>query len=222
LDKDLYRNEMPISYQPAFRPDDPRARQKLRTRQAVVDAASELMTLGQTPTIPEAATLAGVSRATAYRYFPSQASLIMEVTGPIGELQSALDDTDALEPAARAGALTRRLAGTVWDNRDTLREVLRVSLVARAADPTHQRPVRRRGLIDEVLAPLATSVDRPTLDRLAAILAVLIGIEPIIVLEDIAQVDREGAIDALGWAAESLVRGTLVDAVRADAGTNDA
>ncbi len=56
---------------------DGRVRQKQRTRAALVAAARELVTAGLTPTVEEAAEQAGISRTTAYRYFPSQAALLV-------------------------------------------------------------------------------------------------------------------------------------------------
>jgi AcrR family transcriptional regulator len=51
---------------------DPRANQKSRTREAIIDGALELMAEGTMPTVVAAAERAKVSRATAYRYFPTQ------------------------------------------------------------------------------------------------------------------------------------------------------
>src|SRR5207302_11507963 len=54
-----------------------RTRQKQRTRSALVAAARDLVARGHTPTVDEAATIASVSRTTAYRYFPSQRALLV-------------------------------------------------------------------------------------------------------------------------------------------------
>src|SRR3978361_1869008 len=55
-----------------------RIRQKARTREALVAAARELVaTGGRAPTVAEAAPGADVSRTTAYRYFPTQRSLLL-------------------------------------------------------------------------------------------------------------------------------------------------
>src|SRR2546423_12208964 len=56
-----------------------RVNQKRRTRTAIVDAAVQLLGEGTTPTVAQAAEAALVSRATAYRYFPTQESLLLEV-----------------------------------------------------------------------------------------------------------------------------------------------
>jgi AcrR family transcriptional regulator len=55
-----------------------RVNQKRRTRAAIVAAAVELVEQGQSPTVAEVADAALVSRATAYRYFPTQEYLLFE------------------------------------------------------------------------------------------------------------------------------------------------
>src|SRR5579859_5757750 len=62
------------------KPKDPRANQKARTRAAIVSAAQELHQQGIAPTIEQAAERARVSRATAYRYFPTKEALLIEVS----------------------------------------------------------------------------------------------------------------------------------------------
>ena len=54
-----------------------RTAQKARTRNALLDAARDLLALnGEVPTVEDAAAAASISRTTAYRYFPSQAALL--------------------------------------------------------------------------------------------------------------------------------------------------
>jgi AcrR family transcriptional regulator len=83
-----------------------RVNQKQRTRQALVDAAVELMDDGTTPTVAQAAEAALVSRTTAYRYFPTQESLLLEVA-----LHANVDDLEALvaEPVDAQHAVERAL-----------------------------------------------------------------------------------------------------------------
>ena len=56
-----------------------RVNQKARTRAAIVDAAQALRSASGRPTVAEAADAAKVSRATAYRYFPTQEALQVEL-----------------------------------------------------------------------------------------------------------------------------------------------
>jgi AcrR family transcriptional regulator len=65
-------------------------------RKILLDAAQRLMAQGITPSVAELAEHAQVSRATAYRYFPSQSALIAAVVdeslGPILAWDSAAPD----------------------------------------------------------------------------------------------------------------------------------
>ena len=53
-----------------------------RTRKAMIEAVTRLVHEGASPSVTEVADAAGVSRATAYRYFPTQESLLAEVIVP--------------------------------------------------------------------------------------------------------------------------------------------
>src|SRR5215218_8261339 len=85
-----------------------RTRQKARTRDAMVVAARALLGEGVTPTVEQSAERAGVSRTTAYRYFPNRRSLLVAAYPELGE-------TSLLGPGAPAGAderleiVTRRM-----------------------------------------------------------------------------------------------------------------
>jgi AcrR family transcriptional regulator len=57
--------------------DTGRSSQKQRTRNALVDAARDLIAAGIDPTIEDAAQHASVSRATAYRYFATKRELLI-------------------------------------------------------------------------------------------------------------------------------------------------
>ena len=69
-----------------------RVNQKRRTRKAIVDAARAIVEQGGTPTVAQAAEAALVSRTTAYRYFPTQESLLLElsVTVSVDEIETLL------------------------------------------------------------------------------------------------------------------------------------
>src|SRR4029453_11499969 len=77
-----------------------RTRQKARTRAALVDAAREVLSKGTTPTVEEAAEVAAVSRATAYRYFPNQRALLVAAHPEI-EAASLLEADAPSDPEER-------------------------------------------------------------------------------------------------------------------------
>jgi AcrR family transcriptional regulator len=89
-----------------------RINQKRRTRAAIVAAAAELVRQGKSPTVAEVADAALVSRATAYRYFPSQEYLLAEaalqsIHGDIDETLSPIESVD--DPTLRLDAVVRAL-----------------------------------------------------------------------------------------------------------------
>ena len=73
----------------------------------MIEAVTQLVHEGASPSVTEVADAAGVSRATAYRYFPTQESLLAEVIVP--DLEAALD-AEALpeDLESRFGAVSRR------------------------------------------------------------------------------------------------------------------
>src|SRR5690349_6132329 len=110
------------------RQDDGRVNQKFRTRRAIIEAAAQLVRENRTPTVAEAAERALVSRATAYRYFPSQQSLLIELQAdatqpdPDTILDAAGDDVEL-----RVEAMARTITRMVLADEALFRNQLRAS-----------------------------------------------------------------------------------------------
>lgn len=190
-----------------------RHRQKSRTRKALIDAAAELVRQGRQPTVAEVAQVGEVSRATAYRYFPSQESLLAQIRmfapeGPVDTFHRLVLDT--ADPVERVGALARHVSEWATQNEIALRTLLRLSL-----DPKTRvrRPGYRIQWIAEALQPLQGRVDTSTLERLSNALAIVLGIDPVIPLRDFAKLPPEQAIEVIEWTARTLVRSVVEGAV---------
>jgi len=194
---------------------DPRANQKSRTRQAIIDAALGLIDEGALPTVVEAAERAKVSRATAYRYFPTQRDLLQTLVGlnpTMKEVSAAVAATESEDPAVRLGVLLdaynpRVLAAEPW-----MRAIYRTMLDAwlrSHQDGTHRsgRVPLRLDWVEDVLAP--ADLDQKSRRRLAAALTLVLGIEPITVLKDVCGLDDEETLEVLSWAAGALLRAGL-------------
>ena len=185
-----------------------RASQKSRTRRALVHAASDLVRQGGHPTLTEAAEAAGISRATAYRYFPTQELLLAEVAlfAAGGPLFSTAPESVSVPEAV--GRLVRRVGEWAFDNEPALRTILRLSL-----DPSTgvRRPGHRRGWIADALAPIRSKLDPATYKKLSAALTLMLGIDPIVAMRDIAGVSREQALSSLEWSARALVQAALAE-----------
>jgi AcrR family transcriptional regulator len=197
---------MAVSYQ-----DTGRINQKRRTRTAVLEAAAKLVGEGKTPSVAEAAEAAYVSRATAYRYFPTQESLLVEVAttgGPawmhdvLGPLASS-DDAEA-----RVQAVVDTVTALMVEHDRGLRTMLKISL-ERSLEDGRNTPVRegrRASYLDEALAPLRGALPPGELERLNAALGMVIGTEALVVLRDIYGLDPDEARSLMRWAASALFR----------------
>ena len=76
----VYHKRMNVRRQELPPDSSGRVNQKRRTRTAIIAAAQAIVERGETPTVAQAANDALVSRTTAYRYFPTQESLLLELS----------------------------------------------------------------------------------------------------------------------------------------------
>src|SRR5919198_2212102 len=110
--------------------DDPRANQRRRTKAAVMEGARKQLLQGKVPTVADAAEEAGVSRATAYRYFPSQGALIREAVDEVlvrdWEWEKRLEGATGL--VERVDRYMTETGGLVRDNEALMRGALLLSL----------------------------------------------------------------------------------------------
>lgn len=206
---------MPVPKQPA-----PRDNQKARTRMALVEAATNLTRGGGKPTVAEAAEAAKISRATAYRYFPTQESLLVEIsrvnpaTAPVEEWLSTLQGG---EPDERLRSLLGRFNRIALDEEATMRTALRtyidISLQARAAGETMKvREGRRTRWLDEVLVDVRRQLTPSQWKRLRNALSLTLGIESMVVMKDVCHCTDAEALATLKWSALALLRAALAEA----------
>jgi AcrR family transcriptional regulator len=195
-----------------------RANQKRRTRAAIVDAARELLGQGVTPTVAEAAAAALVSRTTAYRYFPTQEALLVEVAMEVDvdDIELLVDsEVDAEGAPARALAVLDLFNRHVFAAETQYRTALRLYLdlwlqaAAEGGDEPILREGRRRRWLEQSLAPLRPTVTKPAWERLITALCLLSGPEALAVLRDVCQLDGDQGRKVTAWAAETLIRSTF-------------
>jgi AcrR family transcriptional regulator len=185
---------------------------RARTYKIVLETALRLSKSGKIPTVSEVAEAADVSRATAYRYFPTQAALVQavvyEALGPILEWESC--STDARERVADlfSFAYPRMIL-----QETPLRASLAMALDERAQkNPTPRFRGTRRILIGNALKPLSKTLKKAELERLSQALSLVFGIESIVVLQDVWKLEGQKAADVARWAADALMRAALAEA----------
>src|SRR4051812_31590398 len=138
-----------------------RTQQKARTREALTRAARQLLGDGLTPTVEQAAAAAAVSRATAYRYFPSQSQLLVASLPELVE-RSLLGDNPPESAEARLEIVTAAITRQTVEHEPQLRAMLRLSLEADAQERDDRpfRVGRRIVWVSEALSPLETRLAR--------------------------------------------------------------
>jgi AcrR family transcriptional regulator len=200
----------------AVKPKDPRANQKARTRAAIVAAAQELQREGTAPTIEQAAERARVSRATAYRYFPTKEALLIELSEitDLAPVKALFEDLTTDDVEERLLLLIDSFDGFVLSEEEHFRTFTRVSLDIwlrgrrNGEDAPVVREGRRMRWLEAVLAPLdELPPERQRL--LQAALALTLGGEAIITMKDVCRLDNDETLAVLRWAARALLRAAL-------------
>ncbi len=192
---------------------------RARMRKTLLNQALELMEHGSIPSVSDVAEAAEVSRATAYRYFPSQEALIqdaiLEALGPILNWESDRDDAGDRVDQLLASSLPRVLQYEAV-HRGALRLSMDQWVLIRAGEIDAERRIARgsrRRLLAEALEPIAADLGEAQFDKLTKGLSLIFGIEAIVVLRDIWGMDDDDSLrDVLVWAASAMVQKAIAEA----------
>jgi len=201
------------SQDPTF--ESGRVNQKRRTRAAIVAAARAIVDRGETPTIAQVADEALMTRTTVYRYFPTQESLLLEVsvTLSVAAFEGVLArPPDGTTPQQRlvefVGDFNRFISENEAMFRNALRHYLDTWLATERAGKGHEEQIRegrRHAWISSALEPLRGTVSDDEMGRLVAALCLVVGGEAFTVLRDVCRLTPDEAIDVSTWAAQALL-----------------
>ncbi|CAE1151336.1 TetR/AcrR family transcriptional regulator [Serratia sp. JUb9] len=203
---DLCEVDVSLSAFPAPR-DEPLTHTRARTRKLLLASAMELYDDGAFPSITELAAHAQVSRATAYRYFPTQSALITAVVaeslGPI--LQWEPNDDDAL---LRIQQLLAFAYPQMEQHEGALRAALQLSLQQWANATPGEKFVRgnRKRLLKLAVEPLQDKLPPEALQRVIHAFSLIYGSEVFLVLKDIWGLELSGIQDVTQWMAKAIIR----------------
>jgi AcrR family transcriptional regulator len=200
-------------------PTPPERGVQAATFRLLLDTAMEIIReSGHIPSVADVAARARVSRATAYRYFPSRSVLVAAVIesslAPIRRPSSDLPDARERLHDVFAQTFPR-----FTEFEAQFRAAAQLSLeqwaLARAGH-LEEEPYKRGhrvGILEHALEPLAPTLPVATRNRLHRALSVVYGIESYVVLKDIWGLpDREIEKVAL-WMADALIDKAVRDAM---------
>jgi AcrR family transcriptional regulator len=191
-----------------------RLSQRQRTRAALVQAAMKAVQRGETPTIENAAEEAGVSRATAYRYFDSQQALLIETSLEEFNAPSNVGAIHEGPVESRVDAVVRTLLTMADKHEVYLRTFLKSSIeqwLRTQKDGLETYPVRKGRRIewlDYALEPLESMPSRQK-RRLKFALSMLCGVEALIVAKDVCHCSAAEAQETCAWAAQAILSAAL-------------
>ena len=190
---------------------------RVRMRKIMLDAAMKLMQDGTIPSVTDVAEAAQVSRATAYRYFPTQSALIHsavgEALGPILQWTSPSQDAEQ-----RTSELVSFAYPRMEEYEAPLRAALRLSLDQwarlHAGTLGDEKPVvrgHRIPLLSSAIAPLRGRISKEGAQRLTQALSLIFGTEAFVVLKDIWGLDGKKAQEVAIWTCHALIASAMAD-----------
>ena len=190
---------------------------RARMRKIMLDAAMRLMQDGIIPSVSDVAAAAQVSRATAYRYFATQASLIQaavdEALGPILAWKSESQDAEE-----RVTELVTFAYPRMEFYEATLKAALRLALdqwarkhAGTLGDEAPMVRGHRIALLHSAVAPLKAKLTRQGFERVTQALSLIFGTEAFVVLKDIWGLDGKRAQDVALWTCHALIQAALAE-----------
>ncbi|MFV8809624.1 TetR/AcrR family transcriptional regulator [Yersinia enterocolitica] len=193
---------------------------RARTRRLLIDTAMSMYEQGAFPSITEVANAAQLSRATAYRYFPTQSALVSamvdESLGPILAWQPTQPDARQRIAELLSFAYPRML-----QHEGVLRAALHLSLQQWAdnrSNPNNEEKLirgNRKRLLKLAVEPLEGKLTPEALQRVIHAFSLIYGSEVFMVLKDIWHLDDAGIQDVTQWMGKAILLQAETDARRA-------
>ena len=174
------------------------------------------MTAGHQPTVAEKA---GISKSTAYRYFPSRDLTLAEVllvstVAADREMVFAAAQTDG-SAAERVDRVIHADHAMVTRHRTAFRTGLRAFLLLLEKFPdAHRVPSNRVRNLTTALAPVANQFSSDQLQRLVAAMSLCLGIEAATTTEISCDLTPTEAEEVKRWAAAALLNAAMSQSER--------
>ena len=185
-----------------------RIAQKMKTREKLLIAANSMMIEGEEINVEQVAKRAGISKATAYRYFSNKDILQKEAS-----LHTKSEVKENLFVGLKEDDLTGRLNKLIQYHYDILtnNEVefrLFLSAVLQNSiqnKENYSRAGRRVLLIEEALFSLKKTMPKEQFDKIVSAISIILGIESITVLKDLCHLENKNILEIWKWMIDKIV-----------------
>ncbi|HGN1706959.1 TPA: TetR/AcrR family transcriptional regulator [Providencia rettgeri] len=189
-----------------------------RTYVLLVNTALDLFEKGAMPSVSELALEAGVSRATAYRYFPTQSDLITAIVneslGPILTWRPQSEKTEE-----RIGELLSYAFPRMFEHEGVLRAALQASLQQWAQSRSAPMDMKdkqlergnRKDILAMVTSPMKADYPQDIIDKVIRAFSVIYGSEIFLVLKDIWKMENSEVTELAQWIAKAIMNQAVAD-----------
>lgn len=181
-----------------------RINQKMETRGKILESAKQLVGQGIDFNLEDVANKAEISRATIYRYYPNVEILSYEVGIDLGT-KSPEDIIEGLKDCS----LNEMILGIqdyynehAVNNENAFRKYLSAVLTSASEK---KRGARRNKTLQ--LALMKSKLSPKEKKDLVHLLAILMGIEPLIVAKDVSGLDNKEFKELMSWGMKLLLKG---------------
>ena len=182
--------------------------QKRKTRELLLATAKRMLVKGENISIEQVALVAGISKATAYRYFSNKDILLKEASLQRGlmDKDDLFGDIDVCNLNARIEKLIDYHFEVLTTNEDVFRLYLGAIMQNSVRDKkNYSRGGKRILLIAEALLPLKKEISKETFDKMVNAISLLMGIESISILKDICGLENGSIQEMWKWMIQKII-----------------
>lgn len=193
---------------------------KQKNYERLINLALNEYEKGNTLTITELAEKSNLSRATAYRYFPTQSELVSAIVerslGPILQWHSDQQDPEKKICDFLAFAFPQMLK-----HEGALRAALQVSLQQWAEERFTQKKNKdklirgnRKEILNNILLPLKNELPEGLYCTVIYAISIIYGSEIFVVLKDIWHLDDEKITSLSQWMAKAIINQARLESLQ--------
>lgn len=182
-----------------------RINQKLETRNKILTNAQYFLNKGLEFTLEDIAKKSGISRATIYRYYSNVEVLVNEAGLNINteSPENIIEDLKEKNIEDMVLGIQDYYNSLAIDHENAFRKYLGSVLVSNPSEI--KRGARRKKTLE--LAFENTTIHKKEREKLANLLTILMGIEPLIVSKDVSGLNNNQSMEIMKWGVQLILKG---------------